>query len=200
MFSRCVWITERKKPTMNLNAGNCALAEKQKSTTQSVWRRGVRRCQWQLVPSLGLAVCHQALTPPHSREQDELFIWLTVNVPASSPHPHPGLTNDGQGSTHYCHSCPSNCPPLALHPSQSSPKPTHCLATWTAPHFYCDHHPPSTHPHVKPVNILDWCFPSSGSWKKISIGTKSTNMHCSNNRLSTKSVHDVFKNMILCFY
>lgn len=111
--------------------------------------------------------------PLHSREQDELFIWLTVNVPASSPHPHPRLTDDGQGSTHHCHICPSNCPPLALHPSQSCPKPTHCLATWTAPHFYLNHHPPATHPHVKAVKILDrFFFLPLDLWKNLQIWTK----------------------------
>lgn len=103
--------------------------------------------------------------PHHSREQDGLFIRLTVNVPVTSPTPLPRLTNAGQGSTHHCHICPSNCPPLALHPSQSPPKPTHCFVTRTAPQFTTILFPHlSTHPHVKPVNVLDKYTPTLNNY------------------------------------
>lgn len=84
--------------------------------------------------------------PPHHPPQQgtRRTVYLTYSKTASIVLPHPRLTNDGQGSTHHCHICPSNCPPPALHPSQSSPKPTHCLSMWTSPHFYLNHIPPKS--------------------------------------------------------
>lgn len=140
-----MWLILKREKYIEYKCWNLHTSTKQKSMTVSV-AEGCETLPVTVGAITGAGCLPPSFKPLHSREQDELFIWLTVNVPVSSPTPFPRLTNAGQGSTHHCHICPSNCPPLALHPSQSPPKPTHCFVTRTASHFYLNHIPPSIYP------------------------------------------------------
>lgn len=142
----------------NVNAGHSYTSRK---TKKYISVRVAEGCD--MLPVTVGAITRAGCLPPgfkrpHSREQDEQFIWLTVRVPASSS-PILDLPMMGKDPHTIAISALLTAPhwPYIHHKALLSP-PTvwrlkHIHVFSTANTFSPANQPP--HPHVKPVNILD---------------------------------------------